>query len=109
MSEVLERIQVEESEADAQKELPVVVAGNIHKEKYREFWLNKLKPDAWTVKVIEEGYKLPFLSEPTEYFEENNKSAKDEAPFLKEEVVQLQKKGVIKKVKEGRTVAHRSQ
>ena len=100
VSELLERIQAEESEADAQKEVPVSVAGNIHREKYRKFWLDRLKPDAWTVKVVEEGYKLPFLSEPTEYFEEINKSAREEAPFLKEEVVQLQKKGVVKRVKE---------
>ena len=96
VTEVLEAFK-EEEEVDF-KEVDKRVAGNIHKDKYREFWLKNLKPDAWTVRVLKEGYKLPFLTEPEAYVEPNNKSAKDNSLYLKEEVEILRSRGVVKKV-----------
>ena len=46
VTEVLEAFQEEEEVRF--KEVDKKVAGNIHKKEYREFWLDKLKPDAWT-------------------------------------------------------------
>ena len=50
------------------------------------------------LQVLKEGYKLPFLSEPDWYPEPNNKSAKEEPQFLREEVYKLRDKGVVSKV-----------
>ena len=73
VSEALEEFQREEGSC---KDTAKGVAGNIHNERFRQFWLKTLKPDAWTVKVIEEGYKLPFLTAPDRYCEETTNRPK---------------------------------
>lgn len=80
------------------KDTAVKVAGNIHKKEFRKFWLEHLKLDTWKLHVLEEGYKLPFLTPPDRYIEGNNQSSKKELPFLKDEGSKLLEKGVISRV-----------
>ena len=75
------------------------VAGNIARQEFRDFWLNDLKADIWTVQILEEGYKLPFHKEPGQYQERNNKSARQEKPYLIESVASLRDRGVVKKLR----------
>ena len=72
----------EENETDWQ-ESSKIVAGNIHKPEVREFWLDTLKADKHTMKVLEEGYRLPFKDgcQPQKYREKNNKSALQRIDF----------------------------
>ena len=46
MEEIAEIL--EELGDDGYRDIAGKVAGNIHKEKFRKFWLQKLKPDSWT-------------------------------------------------------------
>ena len=75
------------------------VAGNIARHEFRDFWLNELKADVWTVNILEHGYKLPFTQEPGQYQERNNKSARTEKPYLIESVASLKERGVVKKLR----------
>ena len=75
------------------------VAGNIARQEFRNFWLHELKADVWTVKLLEEGYRLPFREEPGQYQERNNKSARQEKPYLIESVASLRDRGVVKKLR----------
>ena len=75
------------------------VAGNIARHEFRDFWLNELKADIWTVNILEHGYKLPFTQEPGQYQERNNKSARTEKPYLIESVASLKERGVVKKLR----------
>ena len=74
------------------------VPGNIHKQEYREFWRNKVKPSKLVMDVIENKYKLPFISEPPKSFEGNNKSAREDLEFVKAELLRLEKLGCLKRV-----------
>ena len=74
------------------------VAGNISRQEFRSFWVNELKADVWTMNVIQEGYKLPFTSSPGKYQERNNKSARQEKPYLISSVASLCDRGVVKKL-----------
>ena len=75
------------------------VAGNIARQEFRDFWLHELKADIWTVNILEEGYRLPFREEPGQYQERNNKSARQEKPYLIESVASLRERGVVKKLR----------
>ena len=44
------------------------VPGNIHREEYQDFWMNKIKPSQMIKDVIEHKYRLPFSSEPPRSF-----------------------------------------
>ena len=65
------------------------VPGNIHREKYRDFWLNVLKPSKLVRDTIEYGYSLPFASIPPPSWEPNNKSAREDMVFVRKEVQRL--------------------
>ena len=75
------------------------VAGNIARQEFRNFWINDLKADVWTVRLLEEGYRLPFREAPGQYQERNNKSARQEKPYLIESVASLRDRGVVKKLR----------
>ena len=47
----------------------LAVPGNIHRIKYRKFWLEDLKTSDLVRKTIEEGYELPFSEIPPPSFE----------------------------------------
>ena len=75
------------------------VPGNIHKQKFRNFWLDMLKAPEFVLKTLEEGYKLPFHTLSPESFEKNNASARAYMTFVREEVRRLEALGLIKRVK----------
>ena len=70
---------------------------NIHKPEFRDFWLNSLKPDSLVRDTILNGYSLPFTEEPPESFEENNRSARNDMTFVREEIKRLESLGCIVK------------
>ena len=74
------------------------VPGNIHRLKYRKYWQDVLKPSDLVWDTICNGYSLPFSSLPPPSFEPNNKSAREDMPFVREEVKRLEKLGCIEKV-----------
>ena len=49
--------------------------------------------------LIQEGYKLPFSKPPGQYQERNNKSARQEKPYLITSVASLKDRGVVKKLR----------
>ena len=99
MSEIAEVLEDSGFEAgDGVKETAVKVVGNIHKKEFGQFWLDTLKPEAWTCRVLQEGYKLSFLTQPDKHIEGNNQSAKQKLPFLKEKVPKLLEEGVVSRV-----------
>ena len=73
------------------------VPGNIHRLKYRDFW-RSLNPSDLVWDTICNGYRLPFISLPPPSMERNNKSARDDMPFVREEVKRLESLGCIQRV-----------
>ena len=78
----------------------VRVPGNIHREEYRDFWINELRPSSFVMDVIKSGYKLPFKEFPPPSFEGNNLSARQDAEFVRSEVKRLESLGCIERVYE---------
>ena len=78
----------------------VRVPANIHRDSYRDFWVNELKPSKYVLDVIEDGYKLPFQEHPPPSFEGNNLSARLDAEFINNEVKRLELLGCIERVAE---------
>ena len=78
----------------------ISIPGNIGKREFREFWMEKLKPTDLVKGVITEGYKLPFKSLPPPSWEGNNRSAKEDMPFVRAEMERLEKLGCISRVEE---------
>ena len=60
----------------------VDVPGNIHKPHFRDFWPEELKASEFVMKTLEEGYELPFSSNPTPSFKQNNASARNDLEFV---------------------------
>ena len=76
----------------------VQVPGNIHRKEFRDFWQNVLKPTAFVMETIENGYSLPLREIPPECHEGNNKSAVNDWEFVCAEVERLESLGCIYKV-----------
>ena len=76
----------------------VSVPGNIGKEEFEDFWINKLNPSDLVKEVVTEGYKLPFKQIPLPSFEGNNRSVKNDMSFVKTEIDRLEKLGCISRV-----------
>ena len=76
------------------------VAGKIHKQEFVLFWRETLKADAWTMHVLENGYALPFVAEPSPYFEPNNRSAMSHPDFVRKELEDMVQQQVIREVDE---------
>lgn len=62
------------------------VAGNIHDSKFKKFWINEIKADTFVLNILHEGYKLEFESIPPCYYEKNNKTAREDMPFVRSAV-----------------------
>ena len=78
------------------------VPGNINKRQFRDFWESELKPfssDLLT-STIREGYRLPLKEIPPESHEGNNKSAREDASFVRAEVFRLESLGCVSRVEE---------
>ena len=43
---------------------------NIHRDKYLDYWKNELEAPPWVIDQLVNGYSLPFVSEPPEFWEE---------------------------------------
>ena len=85
------------SYAGKQLTTKAAVPANIHKGKFREFWLDVLKPDEFVRDTIITGYSLPLREEPPESFEPNNASARNDMSFVREEVKRLEALNCIEK------------
>ena len=69
-----------------------VVKGRL--KKHYLFW-EQIGANKFILNVIREGYKLPFLSSPTESFRQNNQSAFDSASFVTSSVDELLRSGSV--------------
>jgi hypothetical protein len=74
------------------------VHGNIHRPEHVKFWMETIKPDAWTKSVLENGYKIPFTDLPLEDYTRNNKCALRHEAFVSDEIHKLVASGALKKV-----------
>ena len=74
------------------------VSGNIHRPEFDSFWDNTLQPDSWAASVRKDGYKLPFKKTPVPYEERNNKTAREDLPYVREAVHKLLSKGSVKRL-----------
>lgn len=45
------------------------VCGNIHRDEYRDFWMELTENDSFVWRIIKEGYELQFETEPEVYQE----------------------------------------
>jgi hypothetical protein len=73
--------------------------GSIHKSECVQFWKQVLLAPAMIVGILEEGYRLPFVTRPEEgYEEQNNKSARQDMAFVRQTVKEWEQQGVIKLV-----------
>jgi hypothetical protein len=76
--------------------------GSIHESK--DFWKKTFEYDPYVWRILEEGYKIPVKmtaeEKATRYREKNNKSARDNIDFVRQEVNRLVKSGQVIKVKE---------
>lgn len=60
----------------------------------------EITDDQYILEVIKQGYKLPFKESPPEVYIKNNSSARDNMPFVQEEVKNLVQKGIVSEVTE---------
>ena len=74
--------------------------GGIHKSEVLNFWKHELNANQWVMDVLENGYVIPFEKAPIQYEEDNNKSAKTNAQFVRTTLTELEKIGVVKFVDE---------
>ena len=61
------------------------------------FW-EKIKASSWVLRVIREGYALPFVETPEKRLHKNHRSAVICEDFVKSEITNLLKSGCIKEV-----------
>ena len=61
------------------------------------FW-EKIKASSWVLRVIREGYALPFIETPEKCLHKNHRSAVICEDFMKSEITNLLKSGCIKEV-----------
>jgi hypothetical protein len=71
--------------------LPPVQAGvelgrDIHAQEAIDFMHRTVQASPWVREILTAGYNPSFYTEPSEYSEDNNKSAKDHMDFLREKV-----------------------
>ena len=71
---------------------------SIHSEQSLKFMRN-LAPDPQVLEWMENGLRLPFTRAPAEYFEDNNKSCKENLEVARKKVRQWVEKGFVTEVK----------
>jgi hypothetical protein len=59
-----------------------------------------LEAPQWILKVIKEGYEIPFKSLPGEYYERNNRSARRNMQIVRQIVSEMIMKGIVEVTKE---------
>ena len=77
------------------------VPGHIHGLQFRDFWRKDLKPTAFVMDAVENGYKIPLTQRPPAARFRHNKSArkKGNKSFLDEDIRSLERSKAIRKVK----------
>ena len=64
-----------------------------------EFWKRELDADEYVLNILSEGFKVVFTKMPPDsYYEDNNKSAKQNWDFVETEVLRLWERGSIVRV-----------
>ena len=53
---------------------------------------------SWVQSVRKDGYKLPFREFPCDYEEKNNKTAREDLPYVREAIGKLLAKGLVKTI-----------
>ena len=83
-------------EGDLVAEISKAKPGDIHEERFREFW-QSLRPGSWVLSVLQKGYEIPFKGDmPAQYEEANNASAVKHLEFVRDQVGKLEQRGVVK-------------
>ena len=68
--------------------------------RHLSFWKNVLKPSAFVLNVVDQGYILPLKSVPPPFLGENNKSSLKHKVFVEGAIKELQKGGLVVEVRE---------
>ena len=87
--------QTEIQEKDVTCDVPkkqVFIPGGIHEPDAIQFWRSVLKANQWVMNVLENGYVIPLVEAPKEYYEDNNMSAKRQMDFVRQSVKELKLK-----------------
>ncbi|VDI24508.1 Hypothetical predicted protein [Mytilus galloprovincialis] len=61
-----------------------------------DYWRNIICANETVIDIIEHGYKIPFHTEPSEVFLNNNKSSLENSDFVENEILKLIELGCIK-------------
>ena len=77
---------------------PTVVHGNIHDPQVYPFWQDTLQAGEWSLRLLREGYRLPFSSLPSPYYEKNNRSALNFPDVVEQQLQQLLDSGALLEV-----------
>ena len=62
------------------------------------FWEVVLQASPFVMKIVTEGYQLPFIQPPTPFNQPNHNSALREREFVKEEIAKLVSTGCVEEV-----------
>ena len=76
------------------------VCGNIHRASFLSFWRDTLKCGTWHLGVLQNQYKLDFVSEVTQYEEKNNLSARNNPAFVRDQLDAMCSAGIVQHVVE---------
>ena len=73
----------------------ISVCGNIHRASFLPFWRDTLKCGSWHLGVLQDQYKLEFMTEVTPYEEKNNLSARNNPAFVRDQLDAMCSAGLI--------------
>ncbi len=71
------------------------VMGNLRRAE--KFWAETDKA-GWSTRIVREGYRIPFLTQPPRAFFYNNRSALEEPNFVKSAILKLLKSNLVERV-----------
>ena len=75
------------------------VCANIHQKQYLPFWRDVLKCGPWHIGVLQDRYQLDFNCEKVpDYEEKNNKSARDNVAFVRDQLDAMCSAGILQRV-----------
>ena len=67
---------------------------------HARFWRDVLQSSPFVMRIIEEGYRLPFYTIPTHAYFSNHASAKRECAFVEQELNRLLREGCVEEVQQ---------
>ena len=75
------------------------VCGNIHQDQFLPFWRDVLKSGPWHLGVLQDRYRLDLLcDEIPAYEEKNNKSARENVAFVRDQLDAMCSAGILQRV-----------